>query len=105
MSKLSQAPAFPHSHTPRAGVLFGVPVGDLGWFTTIIMSLAIGFAAFFAATFVSIMSILIYNTAGHHTADFAISYRRFGLPIGLVVAVLALSYLGSLWVRRQLRRS
>jgi len=88
-----------------AGFLFGVPIGDLGWFTTLLMSFASGFAAFFAATFFGIMGILLYNTAGHHTVDFAISYRRFGLPIGLLVAVLALAYLGSLWIRRQLRRA
>ena len=102
MSKLSQAPAQP---LRSPGVLFGVPVGDLGWFATLIMGLATGFAAFFAATFCGIMGILFYNSAGHHTVDFALSYRRIGLPIGLVVAILTLSYLGSLWIRRQLRRA
>lgn len=105
MSKLSQKPALPHSLPSGAGVLFGVPVGDLGWFATLLMSLATGFAAFFAATFVAIMAILVYNTAGHHTLDFALSYRRIGFPIGVLVAVLAIGYLGSLWVRRQLRRA
>ena len=89
---------------PATGYLFGVPVGDLGWFATLLLSLASGFAVFFAATFVGIMSILVYNTFGHHAVDFAISYRRIGLPLGLVVAVLALAYLASLWVRRQIRR-
>jgi len=88
-----------------AGFLFGVPIGDLGWFSTLLMGLASGFAAFFAATFFGIMGILLYNTAGHHTVDFAISYRRIGLPIGITVAVLALAFLGSLWIRRQLRRA
>ena len=105
MSKLSQQPALPHSRRSGAGVLFGVPVGDLGWFATLLMSLATGFAAFFAATFVAIMAILVYNTAGHHTLDFALSYRRIGFPIGVLIAVLAIGYLGSLWVRRQLRRA
>lgn len=104
MSNLSQNPARP----PRAfgaGFLFGVPVGDLGWFSTLLMGLASGFAAFFAATFFAIMGILFYNTAGHHAVDFAVSYRRIGLPIGLLVAVLSLAYLGSLWIRRILRRA
>jgi hypothetical protein len=114
MSKLSQNPApfaatsrqtARQSRTSGAGLLFGVPVGDLGWFATLLLSLASGFATFFAGTFFAIMAILIYNTAGHHTVDFAISYRRIGLPLGLAVAVLALSYLGSLWIRRQLRRA
>jgi len=114
MSKLSQNPAelrrSPSGtlQQPRAlgaGYLFGVPVGDLGWFASLLMGFATGFAAFFAATFLGIMGILIYNTAGHHAIDFAISYRRIGLPIGLLVAVLALSYLGVMWARRQLRRA
>ncbi len=114
MSKLSQHPDQPFASRGRplarprtfgAGYLFGVPVGDLGWFATLLMSLASGFVGFFAATFLGIASILIYNTAGHHTADFAWSYRRIGLPVGVAIAVLALGYLGSLWARRQLRRA
>ncbi len=118
MSKLSQNPAQPHRTPDRgsnmaldqprafaAGFLFGVPIGDLGWFSSLLMGLASGFAAFFAATFLGIMGILAYNTAGHHAVDFSLSYRRIGLPIGTAVAVLALGYLGSLWIRRQLRRS
>jgi hypothetical protein len=87
------------------GSLFGVPLGDLGWFASLLMGTALGFAAFFAATFVGIMGILVYNTAMHGSADFAWSYRRVGLPVGATVMALALGYLGTFWVRRQLRRS
>ena len=69
------------------------------------MSFALGFAAFFAATFFAIFGFLIYNTSTHHALDFALTYRGVGLPVGLLVLVLALGYLGTLWVRRQLRRS
>jgi hypothetical protein len=86
-----------------SGYLFGVPLGDLGWFASLLMSFAIGFAAFFAATFFAIFGVLIYNTATHHAVDFALTYRFVGLPVGAVVLVLALAYLGTLWVRRQLR--
>lgn len=85
------------------GYLFGVPVRDLGWFQTILMGLATGMAAFFAATFCAIMAILIWNSAGH-SVDFAYSYRRFGFWVGIAVMVLALGYLGTQWVRRQVRR-
>ncbi|HTD95594.1 MAG TPA: hypothetical protein VK627_01645 [Edaphobacter sp.] len=88
-----------------AGTLFGVPLGDLGWFTSLIMSLAIGFAGFFAATFCGIVGILVYNTAGHHAVDFTFSYLRVGLPAGVLIFVVAAGYLGTLWVRRQLRRA
>ena len=64
-----------------------------------------GFAAFFAATFCGIIGILIYNTATHHAVDFALSYKRVGLPVGVVVLAVSLSYLGTLCVRRQIRRS
>jgi hypothetical protein len=82
-----------------------VPLGNLGWFASLLMGVASGFMAFFAATFCAIAFILIYNSAAHNTIDFALSYRRVGLPIGLVVMVLALATLGTLWVRRILRRS
>jgi hypothetical protein len=88
-----------------AGYLFGAPLGDLGWFTSLLMSFALGFAAFFAATFCAILGILFYNTATHHSVDFAFTYTRFGLPVGVLVLFIALAYLGTLWVRRQLRKS
>ena len=96
------------SSTPRtlgAGYLFGVPLGDLGWFGSLLIGVASGFLAFFATTFCAIFAILIYNGATHSTVDFALSYRRIGFPIGVIVMVLALGYLGTLWFRRLLRRS
>ena len=86
-----------------AGVLFGVPFGDLGLFASLLMGAAASFAAFFAATFVGIISILIYNSLGH-SMDYAYSYLRLGLPVGVLVLAVAMGYLGTLWVRRQVRR-
>jgi hypothetical protein len=105
---MTQASQNGTSTTPSAagsGRLFGVPIGDLGWFTSIIMGTAAGFAAFFASTFCGIMGILIYNSVTHRAVDFTLSYRRIGLPVGLVVLVVALAYLGTVWVRRQIRRA
>jgi hypothetical protein len=82
-----------------------VPVGDFGWFATLLIGLASGFMAFFASTFCAILFILIYNSAAHGNIDFSLSYRRVGFPIGIVVMAVALSYLGSLWFKRILRRS
>jgi hypothetical protein len=96
------------STSPRpsgSGYLFGIPLGDLGWFTSLVMSFAVGFAAFFASTFFAIFAVLIYNTATHRAVDFALTYKRVGLPVGLLVLVAALGYLGTLWVRRQLRKA
>lgn len=84
--------------------LFGVPIGDLGWFASLLMGAAAGFAAFFAATFVGIVGIMIYNSTGHNV-DYAFSYRRGGLTVGLLVLLASWGYLGTLWVRRITRRS
>jgi uncharacterized BrkB/YihY/UPF0761 family membrane protein len=105
MAHASQHGSSASSRTPSSGNLFGIPLGDLGWFTSLVMSFALGFAAFFAATFFAIFGVLIYNTATHHVVDFALTYKRVGLPVGLLVLVVTLVYLGTLWVRRQLRKA
>jgi hypothetical protein len=87
------------------GYLFGVPVGDLGWFTSLLMGLATGFTAFFAATFCGIVGILTYGSVTHHAVNYSLSYRWIGLPVGVAAGVVALGYLGTLWARRQLRRA
>ncbi len=103
MRESSYSPRLPERKTFANGYVFGAPVRDLGWFSTVLMGLASGMAAFFAATFVGIMSILFWNAAGHH-ADFTVSYRLIGLPIGATVMVAALAYLGTFWVKRIFRR-
>lgn len=86
------------------GTLFGVPIGDLGWFASLLMGTATGFAAFFAGTFLGIVGIGIYNSSSPNKIDFSYSYSRVGLPVGLLVLAVALGYLGTLWVRRISRR-
>lgn len=88
----------------REGTLFGLPLGDLGWFQTLLMGLATGFTAFFLSTFLAIMVFLADTMVTHHTPDFAITYKRIGFPIGVVVGVAALSFLGFQWVRRMIRK-
>jgi hypothetical protein len=105
MAQASQSESTSTPHTVAGGYLFGVPLGDLGWFTTLLMSGALGMAAFFAATFCAIIGTLFYSTATHHAVDYALTYRRVGLPVGVLVLLVALGYLGSLWIRRQLRRA
>jgi hypothetical protein len=93
---------------PRAfgeGYIFGVPVGELGWFASLLMGTAAGFAAFFAGTFCGIFGILIWNGVTHGAVDFALSYRRVGFPLGLVVLVVAYSFLGTMWLKRMLRKA
>lgn len=95
----------PGQETRSSAYLFGVPVGDFGWFASLLIGLASGFMAFFAATFCAIVFILIHNAAAHGQIDFALSYRRVGFPIGIIVMAVALTYLATLWFKRILRRS
>jgi hypothetical protein len=88
----------------REGVFLGIPLGDLGWFSSLLMGMATGFAAFFATTFVSIMALLFYRISSGHNPDFAIAYRDIGFPVGVVVLIAALTYLGFLYARRMRRR-
>jgi hypothetical protein len=105
MALVSQNDSSTSPRTIGSGYLFGVPLGDLGWFTSLLMSFAVGFAAFFAATFFAIIGTLFYNTVTHRSVDYALTYKRVGLPVGLLVLAAALAYLGTLWVRRQLRKA
>ena len=70
---------------------------DLGWFASLLMGLATGFMGFFGATFLAIVGLLFYNAGGHHTVDYSYSYSRVGLPVGILFAVVALGYLGTMW--------
>ncbi len=88
----------------QEGTLFGIPLGELGWFQTLLMSFATGFAAFFAVTFLSIISLLTYMAFTGKHVDFAMAYKRAGFPAGVVVLAVALAYLGTLWVRRKIRK-
>jgi hypothetical protein len=87
----------------RDGVIFGIPLGDLGWFSSLLMGVATGFAAFFLTTFVSIMSLLVYRVSSGHNPDFGIAYRDIGFPVGVIVLIAALSYLAVLYGRRMKR--
>jgi len=98
-------PSYPSNRSGGIGegFLFGIPVKDLGWFASLLIGMATGFASFFAATFFGIVFIMVDNTALHGKLDYAWSYSRIGLPIGLLVATVALAYLGYLWVRRKIK--
>ena len=89
----------------RDGELFGIPLGDLGWFQSLLMGLATGFAAFFLATFLAIVGFMVYLMATGKTPNFALTYRLVGLPVGLVVGAAALVYLSVQYARRMARLS
>ena len=95
------------NHVERArqdGVLLGIPLGDLGWFQSLIMGMATGFAAFFLTTFVAIIAFLFYSAVSHRTPDYAITYKLIGFPVGVVVMIAALGYLGAQYIKRTRRK-
>ena len=102
---MSMATANDVERARRDGELFGIPLGDLGWFQSLIMGVATGMAAFFLTTFVSIMVLLVYMMATGKHPDFAETYRLAGFPVGVVVMALALTFLGVQWARRMKRKT
>jgi H+/Cl- antiporter ClcA len=90
-----------HDIRQTPGRYFGIPLGDLGLFSSLLMAVAFGFIVFFAVCFFSIFGLLFYNTAGHHV-NMADSYRYVAFPAGLIALVVALVLLLGLWARRKL---
>jgi ABC-type Fe3+ transport system permease subunit len=89
-----------HSSANR-GRIFGIPLGDFGIFSSLLLSFSLGFGSFFLATFLAIFTLLFYNEGGHHNVDFADTYKFVGLPVGLVVLAVSLIFFVSLWIRRK----
>jgi len=85
-------------------MLLGIPLGDLGWFQSLLMAVATGMAAFFATTFVAIVVLLVYQMATSRVPAYELAYRDAGLPVGAVVMALALGFLGVQWARRMIRK-
>ena len=102
---MSMATANDVERARREGQLFGIPLGDLGWFQSLLMGVATGMAAFFLTTFAAIMAMLVYMVATGKHPDFALTYRVAGFPVGVVVMALALAFLGVQWSRRMVRKS
>jgi hypothetical protein len=89
---------------PQAGgKFFGIPLGDLGFVTSILMAFTVGFLSFFLFTFLAIVGVMIANGMGHHV-DYSTSYKYVSFPAACVVLLASLIFFGSLWVRRKVSR-
>jgi hypothetical protein len=86
------------------GKVLGFPLEGFGLFTSLLLSLASAFFTFFASTCIAIFSLLGWNVFGHHTVNYADSYRYVGFPAGVLVLVVALPVFGTLWARARLRK-
>jgi hypothetical protein len=82
--------------------LLGIPLGDFGFFSALLLSLASGFLAFFATCFLSIIALLCWNLIGHNHVNYADSYLYAALPTGLVVLAVALVFFTGTWLRRKM---
>src|ERR1700690_1935704 len=86
---------------PQAGgKFFGIPLGDLGFATSVLMALTLGFLSFFLFTFLAIVGLMIYNGMGHHV-DYAASYKYISFPAACVVLAASLIFFATLWLRRK----
>jgi hypothetical protein len=81
--------------------LLGIPLGDFGFFSSLLLSLASGFLTFFASLFLAIISLLVWNVLGHHQVDYADSYRYVAFPFGLIVLACGLVFFIGTWLRRK----
>lgn len=86
------------------GTVFGFPLKGFSLFQSMLLSLAAAFFTFFATTTLAIFSLLAWNLIGHHTVNYADSYRYVGLPLGLIVLAVALPYFFALWVRAKMKQ-
>jgi hypothetical protein len=89
---------------PGGGKVLGFPLRGFGLFSGLLLSFAAAFFTFFLTTCLAIFALLVWNVGGHHSVDFADTYRYIGLPAGLIVLVVALPLFGALWLRDKLRR-
>ena len=88
----------------QGGRMFGFPLRGFGLFTSLLLSFASAFFAFFACTCIAIFSLLIWNLSGHHSVNYADSYRYVGFPAGVLVLVIALPFFLTLWVRAKFQK-
>lgn len=93
------------SANPQPARLLGIPLGDFGLFSCVLLSIASGFFAFFGSCFLAIVGLLLYNTAAHQQINYADSYRYIAAPFGLVVMVFGFVFFTSVWLRRKFTRA
>jgi hypothetical protein len=87
--------------SPEVGTrVFGIPLGDFGFFTSVLMAFTVGFLSFFLFTFLAIVGVMIYNGMGHQV-NYAASYKYISFPAACVVLVASLIFFATLWLRRK----
>ena len=85
--------------------LLGIPLGDFGLFSALLLTLASGFLAFFGTCFLAILGLLCWNGIGHHHVNYADSYLYIAFPTGCAVTAFALVFFVGAWLRRRVAGS
>jgi hypothetical protein len=88
--------------TTQPAKVLGLPLGDFGFFSSVLLSVASGFLAFFGSCFLGIIGLLFWNGVGHHHVNYADSYRDIAFPIGIAVLVVGFFFFTGVWIRRKL---
>lgn len=83
----------------QGGRIFGFPVRGFSLFQGMLLSVASALITFCITTMLAIFGLLIWNLGGHHSVDFADSYRLIGFPAGLLVLIIALPIFFTVWLR------
>ncbi|MFZ0631342.1 MAG: hypothetical protein WA399_00555 [Acidobacteriaceae bacterium] len=86
---------------PQPARLLGIPLGDFGLFSCVLLSVAAGFFAFFGTCFFAIVGLLFWNTLAQQQINYADSYRYIAFPTGIVVMVFGFVFFTSVWLRRR----
>jgi hypothetical protein len=89
-----------HRGNPTQARVFGIPVGEFGFFSSLLLALTTSVLTFFLATFLAIIGIMIYNGLGH-SVNYADSYTRISFPIACVMLAVSLIFFATLWLRRK----
>ncbi len=87
------------AHSPRTGTIFGFPLEGFSFFQSMLLALASAFFTFFFVTCIAIFAILAWNLIGHHSVNYADTYRYVGFPAGVAVLVLGVPFFFFLWLR------
>ena len=104
MSAISASNSGPAPHPGTNGNIrvWGVPVGDFGFFSSVLIAVALGFITFFGVTFLSIFGLMIYNRAGGHHVTLDTAYKFIALPAGVFMLIISLAALLGIWLHRKL---
>lgn len=89
---------------PLRSTILGFPREGFGCLTSLLLTFALAFLAFFAVTTTAIFALLGWNLLGSHAVNYADSYLYAGLPAGLLTLAVAAPVFAVLWFKARRRK-